>query len=66
MNPATVTEKRHSVADVLRLIEEEVQARRGMSGKEFLSAYRAGTLKNAGELADLIVLADLLPAEVTP
>ena len=65
MNPATATEKRHTVEDVLRLIDEEVQARRGMSVDEFLTAYRAGTLENAGELADLIVLADLLPAKVT-
>ena len=50
--------------DVLRLIDEQAQLRRGISGAELLCAYRAGRLDNPGELADILVYSDLLsPAD---
>lgn len=62
----TVTEVRHSVEGVLKEIDAVARERRGMSAEEFLVAYHDGSLDDPGEMADLIVLADLLPEEALP
>lgn len=58
-------------APLLQLTQEEISERLergakhrlGMSAKEMVEAYRSGTLKNPGRVADLIALAHLLPKD---
>ena len=46
--------------EILECIEEGAQARVGMSAIELLQRYREGRLSNPGEVADILVLSDLL------
>jgi hypothetical protein len=43
------------------LIERGAQERRGVSARRLVRSYRRGRLQEPGEVADLLVLADLLP-----
>lgn len=47
--------------DILREIDAVAHARRGMSGAELLGAYAEGRLEDPGEVADILIIADLLP-----
>jgi len=60
MNPVTATEQELTRDEIVASIDECVRRRRGMSARELLSAYRAGTLDDPGDVADLIALSDLL------
>lgn len=51
---------RDEIAD---LVEREAQRRRGLSARQLLGAYRQGRLESPGDVADLLVLADLLPQD---
>lgn len=44
-------------------LERGAQKRRGMSARELLQAYMTGRLEDPGSVADLLVLADLLPED---
>ncbi len=46
--------------EIVQRIHRGALARCNMSGKELLAAYRQGLLEEPGEVADLLVLADLL------
>ncbi len=46
--------------EIVARIEKVARQRRGMSAAELLQAYRRGTLKDPGDVADVLVLADLL------
>ena len=46
--------------EIIRIIDELAQKRRGLSAQQLLSAYRAGTLERSGDVSDLIAYADLL------
>lgn len=46
--------------EILDRIDREARVRLRMTGEEFLRQYRAGVLDNLGEVADLIVLVNLL------
>lgn len=46
--------------EIIRRIEEGARRRRGLSAHELLRRYRAGTLEEPGEVADLLALAHLL------
>lgn len=48
---------------IVSQIDAEARRRRGLSARELLRAYRAGALKNPGEVMDLLSLADLLPQD---
>lgn len=58
-------------APVLELTQEEISERLergarhrlGISAKEMVEAYRSGTLKDPGRVADLLALAHLLPKD---
>jgi hypothetical protein len=47
--------------EIIAELERVSQQRRHTSAAKILQAYRAGTLEDAGELADVLVLATLLP-----
>jgi hypothetical protein len=47
--------------EILRYIDEAARRRVGRSAKDLLRAYRRGELTDPGPVADLLVLADLLP-----
>ena len=49
--------------DILNRIDRGAQQRLGISGRALLCAYRARRLQDPGRVADLLVLADLLPEE---
>lgn len=53
-------EERLARGEIISRIEREARRRRGVSGTELVSAYRAGRLADPGSVADLIVLSDLL------
>ena len=50
-----------SRAEIVDQIERGAQRRRHMGAGELVRAYRAGRLEDAGEVADLLALANLLP-----
>ncbi len=47
--------------ELLCRLEAGAQRRRGLSARDLLRLYRAGTLEEPCEVADLLALADLLP-----
>ncbi len=47
--------------EILKRLDDGARLRLHMSAKEMLRAYRAGALADPGRVADLLVLADLLP-----
>jgi len=49
--------------EIIAEMERVAQQRRHLSAADVMRAYRSGTLEDAGELADVIVLATLLPAD---
>lgn len=49
-----------SQEEILDVIDREANARLGISGLELLRQYSAGQLDDPDQVADLIVLADLL------
>lgn len=46
--------------EIVDRIETGARRRRGMSARDLIRAYLEGRLEDPGEVADLIVLADLL------
>lgn len=46
--------------EILGLIDKGAQRRLGISGATLLERFRRGQLSDLGEVADLLVLADLL------
>jgi hypothetical protein len=50
-----------SRARIAGLIERGARERRGVSARALVRSYKRGRLKEPGEVADLLVLADLLP-----
>jgi hypothetical protein len=52
-----------SRGEIVALIDRESLRRLGLSGAELLRQYRLGTLDDAGRVADLLMLADLLPQD---
>jgi hypothetical protein len=46
--------------EIVARIDQGAQRRRRMSARELLRKYRAGTLDEPGEVADLLALANLL------
>ncbi|MBI4602713.1 MAG: hypothetical protein HY721_12215 [Planctomycetes bacterium] len=53
-------DRRLTRAEVVKLIDRGARKRRAMSAEELVSRYRAGTLYDPGEVADLLGLASLL------
>lgn len=51
---------RDQIAD---LLEHGAQKRRGVSARRLLRSYKRGQLYEPGEVADLLILADLLPED---
>ena len=49
--------------EIIAEMERVARHRRQTSAAEIVRAYRAGTLEAPGELADLLVLGDLLDAD---
>jgi hypothetical protein len=49
--------------DILARLESGARRRRGLSAADLLARYRAGSLDEPCEVADLLALADLLPAD---
>jgi hypothetical protein len=47
--------------EIVGIIDRDARERRGISGRALVRTYRAGRLEDPGEVADLLVLADLLP-----
>lgn len=47
--------------EVVHFIELKARAARNMSGSQLLHAFRSGRLENAGEVAEALIMADLLP-----
>ena len=48
---------------ILERLERGAQRRRGMSARDLLQAYMVGRLEDPGAVADLLVLAALLPED---
>lgn len=46
---------------IVELLEQQARQRLGRSAREILRDYRAGRLENPGDVADLLILGDLLP-----
>lgn len=46
--------------EIVTALDEGARRRRKISGPELVRSYRAGYLAEPGEVADLLVLADLL------
>lgn len=46
---------------VIDLLETRSRKRLGISAKQMLKKYRTGKLESVGEVADLLVIADMLP-----
>jgi len=51
---------RDQIAD---LLERGAKERRGISARRLLRSYKRGQLYEPGEVADLLILADLLPED---
>ena len=49
--------------EILERIEQGARKRLGVSARELVLAYRARRLDDPGRVADLLVLADLLPED---
>ena len=49
--------------EIVDLLEDEAQERRDISAAALVRAYRDGVLEEPGEVADLLALAYLLPAD---
>ena len=49
--------------EIVRLLEDGAQRRRGMTATELICAYRERRLDDAGEVADLLALSYLLKDE---
>ena len=49
--------------EIVAEMERVSQRRRHLSAAKVMRSYREGTLDDAGELADVIVLSTLLPAD---
>ena len=49
--------------EILAILEAGTQRRLGMTAQAMLCAYRHGRLEDPGAVADLLVLADLLPPD---
>ena len=49
--------------EIIAEMERVAQQRRQLSAAEIIRAYRRGMLEDAGEVADIIVLSTLLPAD---
>ena len=49
--------------EIVAQLEAGAQARRGLSARELVLAYRKALLEDPGEVADLLALASLLPDE---
>ncbi|MGH2404441.1 MAG: hypothetical protein ACRDGN_08250 [bacterium] len=47
--------------DIVELLERQARQRLGRSAGEILRDYREGHLENPGDVAALLILADLLP-----
>jgi hypothetical protein len=47
--------------ELVKLLDEEARQRGGMSARDMLRAYRSGQLDQTGEVADLLILGNLLP-----
>jgi hypothetical protein len=56
----TATTIEYSEQEIRDELERQAQQRLGMPAVEMLERYAAGTLPDAGSVADLLVLADLL------
>ncbi|MBI4582730.1 MAG: hypothetical protein HY717_01660 [Planctomycetes bacterium] len=59
-NGTTLTTKRLSRTEIIRMIERGAKARRRMTAKQLITNYRKGKLEDPGEVADLLGLAGLL------
>lgn len=46
---------------IAAVLEQGARERRGISARHLLRAYCRGSLREPGEVADLLALADLLP-----
>jgi hypothetical protein len=49
--------------EIVGEMERVAQRRRRLSAAEVIRRYRAGSLEDAGELADVLILATLLPED---
>lgn len=58
--PPEAPELELSRDEIVRLLEEKASARTGMNAKKLLRLYREGKVPDPGEIADILVLADLL------
>jgi hypothetical protein len=61
MNHGTVLELTRD--EIVERLERGLNRRLGRSAREVLVAYRAGKLDDPGRVADLLILADLLPED---
>lgn len=61
MHDSTVLEL--SRDEIVARIEQAARTRLRMSAADLLRAYRNGTLDDPGTVADILVLADLLPED---
>ena len=52
--------------EILKRLDYGARLRLRMSAEEMIRAYRAGRLDDPGRVADLLVLADLLPDDDPP
>ena len=48
---------------IIQILEEKARERLGISAHELLIRYRQGKIENPGELADILMTADLLPED---
>ncbi len=46
--------------EIIERIDKGARQRRGVSGRSLIAAYQEGRLEQAGDVADLLVLAELL------
>jgi hypothetical protein len=49
--------------EIVAMIDSQAKRRRGLTASQLVRAYAEGTLEAAGEVADLLALADLLPED---
>ena len=49
--------------EILAILEAGARSRLGMTAQAMLCAYRYGQLEDPGAVADLLVLADLIPPD---
>ncbi len=58
-----VPAERHSRDEIVAYIDDQARKRLKTSARDMLRAWREGRLDVAGEVADLLVLADMLPED---